>query len=161
MNYLNKLENSIKDLINIKTNGNQCFLWCHIRHFNLLKTHPEIITKADKNTVNGLDYEGIKFPVAKRDHCKMEQKNDICINVFSYRNNLTYTVYVSDQKFKNCMDLLLISNKNISHYVYIKDFNRFMCNKTKKNKNKKHFCKCCLQCFSSEKIQRNLFKNKR
>ena len=26
-----------------------------------------------------------------------------------------------------------------------------MCNKTK-NKNKKYFCKCCLQCFSSEKI---------
>ena len=49
------------------------------------------------------------------------------------------------------MDLLLISNENKSHYVYIKDFNRFMCNKTK-NKNKKYFCKCSLQCFSSEKV---------
>ena len=46
------------------------------------------------------------------------------------------------------MDLLLI-NENKSHYVYIKDFNRFMCNKTK-SKNKKYFCKCCLQCYSSE-----------
>ena len=35
--------------------------------------------------------------------------------------------------------------------MYIKDFNRFVCNKTK-NKNKKYFCKCCLQCFSSEKV---------
>ena len=26
-----------------------------------------------------------------------------------------------------------------------------MCNKTK-NKNQKYFCKCCLQCFSSEKV---------
>ena len=26
-----------------------------------------------------------------------------------------------------------------------------MCNKTK-NKNKKYFCKCCLQCFSIEKV---------
>ena len=48
---------------------------------------------------------------------------------------MTYPIYVSDQKFENCMDLLLISNKNKSQYVYIKDFNRFMCNKTK-NKNK-------------------------
>ena len=32
------------------------------------------------------------------------------------------------------MDLLLISDENKSHYVYIKDFNRFMCKKTK-NKN--------------------------
>ena len=44
------------------------------------------------------------------------------------------------------MDLLVILDENKSQYVYIKDFNRFMCNKTK-NKNKKY-----LQCFSSEKV---------
>ena len=49
------------------------------------------------------------------------------------------------------MDLLLISHENKSHYVYIKGFNRFICNKTK-SKNKKYFYKCCLQCFSSEKV---------
>ena len=49
------------------------------------------------------------------------------------------------------MDLLLISNEFKSHYVYIKDFDRFMFNKTK-NRNKKHFCKCYLQCFSSKEI---------
>ena len=49
------------------------------------------------------------------------------------------------------MDLLLISDKFKSHYVYIKDFDRFMFNKTK-YKGKKRFCKNCLQCFSSEKI---------
>ena len=50
------------------------------------------------------------------------------------------------------MDLLPISNeKRKSRYVYIKDFKRFMYNKSK-NKNKKYFCKCCLQCFSSEKV---------
>ena len=49
------------------------------------------------------------------------------------------------------MDLLLISNEFKSHYVYIKDFDRFMSNKTKK-KNKKYFCKNCLQCFSSEEV---------
>ena len=50
------------------------------------------------------------------------------------------------------MDLLLISDENKSHYVYIKDFNRFMCNKTKKQNIFFFFCKCCLQCFSSEKV---------
>ena len=34
------------------------------------------------------------------------------------------------------MELLPISNENKSHYVYIKGFNRFMCNKTKKKKEK-------------------------
>ena len=64
---------------------------------------------------------------------------------------MTYPVYVSNQTFRDCRDLLLISDGNKSHYVYVKDFDRFMCNKTK-NKNKKYFCKCCLQCFSSEKV---------
>ena len=68
-----------------------------------------------------------------------------------YENNLTYPVYLPDQKFQNSMDLFMISDENKSHYVYIKDFNRFMRNKTK-NKNKKYFCKCCLHCFSSEKV---------
>ena len=49
------------------------------------------------------------------------------------------------------MNLLMIHEEHKSHYVYIKDFNRLMFNKTK-NKNKKHFCMRCLQCFSSESI---------
>ena len=49
------------------------------------------------------------------------------------------------------MDLLLVIDENKSHYVYIKDFDRFMFHKTK-NKNKKYFCKSCLQCFSSKNV---------
>ena len=49
------------------------------------------------------------------------------------------------------MDLLLVTDENKSHYVYIKDFDRFMFHKTK-NKNKKYFCKSCLQCFSSKNV---------
>ena len=49
------------------------------------------------------------------------------------------------------MDLLLLINDDKSHYVYIKDFDRFMFHKTK-SKNKKHICKSCLQCFSSKNV---------
>ena len=38
------------------------------------------------------------------------------------------------------MDLLLLTNDDKSHYVYIKDFNRFMFHKTK-NKIKNGFVK--------------------
>ena len=48
------------------------------------------------------------------------------------------------------MDLLLLIDNNKSH-VYIKDFNRSMFLKTE-NKNKKWFCKSCLQCFSSKNV---------
>ena len=44
------------------------------------------------------------------------------------------------------MDLLLLIDDDKSHYVYIKDFNRFMFHKTKNEKKKKKwFCKSCLQ----------------
>ena len=49
------------------------------------------------------------------------------------------------------MDLLLVIHENKSHDVYIKDFDRFIFHKTK-NKNKKYFCKSCLQCFSSKNV---------
>ena len=65
----------------------------------------------------------------KKDYSRIERQNNICINVFRYENNLAYPVYLSDHKFENCIDLLLITDENKSHDVYIKDFNRFMCNK--------------------------------
>ena len=105
------LKNSMKGLINIKNNGNKCFLWCHIRRVNLVKRHPERITKVDKKLINDLDYEGIKFPVSKKDYCRIERQNNICIVVFCYENGLTYPVYVSDQKFGDSMDLLLYQMK--------------------------------------------------
>ena len=64
--------------------------------------------------VDDLDYEGIKSPVSKKkkNYRKIERQNNICINVFHYENGLAYPVYVSDQKFRDCMDLLLISKEN-------------------------------------------------
>ena len=64
---------------------------------------------------------------------------------------MVFPIYVSDQKFEDSMDFLLLIDNNKSHYVYIKDFDRFMFHKTK-NKNKKWFCKSCLQCFSSKSV---------
>ena len=88
--------------------------------------------------INELDYPDIKFPDSKKGYCKIKQKNNICINVFCYGNKMTHPVYVSNENFKNYMDLLMITDENKSHYVYGKTFNGFRCNKTK-TKIKKHF----------------------
>ena len=118
-----------------------------VQHF----TNPEEITEKDKEFISNLDYDGIEFPVQKKDFRKIELKNNICINMFGYEYELVFPIYVSAQKCKDSMDLLLlIDDDDKSHYVYIKDFNRFMFHKTK-NKNKKWFCRSCLQCFSSIK----------
>ena len=68
----------------------------------------------------------------KKDFSKIEVKNNMCVNVFGYEDKLVFPIYVSDQKFEDSMDLLLLINDDKSHYVYIKDFNRFMFSKTRK-----------------------------
>ena len=71
--------------------------------------------------------------------------------MFGYHNRLAFLIFVSDQKFEDSMDLLLLTYDDKSHCVYIKDFNRFILHKPK-NKNKKYFCRSCLQCFSSKNV---------
>ena len=134
MNLPIELRNPRKGLIVTKNLDQKIFLWCHVTHINPSKEHPEKIRKINKKTAEKLDYNGILFPVQDKDFYKIEVKNNICINVFGYENELVFPIYVSDQKFEDSMDLLLLIDDDKSHYVYVKDFNRFMFHKTK-NKN--------------------------
>ena len=90
----------------------------------------------------------------EKDFSKIEIRNNICITVFGYENGVAFPIYVSEEKFENFIDLLLVFNDDKSHYVYIKDFDRYMFHKTK-NKNKKYFCKNCFQCFGSKIVLKN------
>ena len=82
----------MKGLINIKNNENKYFLYCHIRNLDPLKMHSERIRKAIKTWL---------MILIMKYYCKIEQKNNICINVFCYENKLVDPAYVSDQKLDN------------------------------------------------------------
>ena len=43
------------------------FLWCHFRHINPVKIHPERITRKDKKLVNDLNYDGVEFHAGEKD----------------------------------------------------------------------------------------------
>ena len=45
------------------------------------------------------------------------KENNICISVFCYENSLVYPVYISGEEFENCLNLLMITDENKSHYV--------------------------------------------
>ena len=49
-----ELRNPRKGLINIKNKDQKCFLWCHVRHINPSKEHPERILKTDKKLLKTL-----------------------------------------------------------------------------------------------------------
>ena len=105
-------------------------------------TNPEEIIKENKELISDLNYDKTEFLVQEKDFSKTEVKNNLCINEFAYENELVSPIYVSDQKFEDSMDLLLLIDDDKWHYVYIKDFDRSMFHKTK-NKNKKWFCRSC------------------
>ena len=140
-----------KSLINIKNNDNECFRWCHIRHLNPQIKNPQRINKTDKKYIEQLDYSNIEFPVTVKQINKIEKQNNICINLFGYEEKQKFPIHVSNEKFQDHMELLLITEDKNNHYVLIKDFNKFMFSQTK-YKCKKHFCMYCLQCFSREDI---------
>ena len=59
----------------MKNKDQTCFLWCHVRHINPLKEHPQRVLKNDKNITEKLDYDGLEFPVQEKDFNKTEVKN--------------------------------------------------------------------------------------
>ena len=111
-----ELKSPRKGLINIKNKDQKCFLWCHVRHINPSKEHAERIKISNRKIARKLE---IEFPVQEKEIDNIEVRNNICINVFDYKNRLVFPIFVSDQKFEDSIDLLLLTDDDKSHYVYI------------------------------------------
>ena len=126
-----------------------------ILDFLILHSHPERINKQDKKIASTFDYRGINFPMKARDYEIVEERFNINVNVFGYENKV-FPLYVSKKSNEQVLNILLISNEEKSHYVFIKDFNRLMYSEVKlKNQHKKHFCMSCLENFTSKEILNN------
>ena len=104
-----ELRNSKKGLINMKNEDEECFRWCHIRHLNPQIKYPERIKKEDKKMINELNYDGIDFPLSQKHYNKVEKQNSIRINVFGYEDGQPFPIHISNEMFKDQMNLLLIT----------------------------------------------------
>ena len=155
-----ELRNPNKGLINLQNKDECCFAWCHVRHLHPQEKNPQRIKKSDNAFIKDkiVNYDGIEFPVTIKDYNKIEKMNSININVFCYEEHQFFPVYISKEKFKDHMELLLITEGRKKHYVLIKDFNKLMYNQTKHGC-RKHFCMYCLQCFSSERVLNKHLEN--
>ena len=105
-----ELQSSRKGLINIQNKDNECFRWWHIRHLNPQDKIPQRIKKTDKEFISKLDFTNVKFPVSVKDYCKLEKQNNINVNVFGYENKTPFPIYISKEKHKKIMNLLLMFN---------------------------------------------------
>ena len=129
-NYLKELNNLMRGLINIQNDDNDCSRWCFVSYLNRVTKTQAKIRNADRHLAKQLNFKNVKFPAHKKDYAKIEKRNNISIKAFGFENKI-YHIYTSKQTFEKYVDLLLISNNKNYYYVLIKDFNRFMANKTK------------------------------
>ena len=82
-----ELQNSLKGLIHLKNEDNECFRWCHIRYLKPQEVHPERIKRIDKKMSQELNYKGVDFPVSLKDYNKIEEQNNINIMYLDMRIN--------------------------------------------------------------------------
>ena len=57
-------------------------MWCHVRHINPVKIHPERITREDKKVANDLNYDRIEFSVRQKDFSKIEKRTIFALTCF-------------------------------------------------------------------------------
>ena len=83
--------NAKKGLINIKNQDNKCFRWCHLAkvYDDKVKSNRERISHY-KKYVDTLNYDGIEFPVSIKQIPKIQDQNNISINVIGYENKIAF-----------------------------------------------------------------------
>lgn len=144
-----------KCCINIKNQDDLCLVYCILYHFNkdVIKKDPQRVSNF-KPYMNDYDFSKIDFPIKLKDLDKVEKIVDRKINVFS--SDLPPTILKSSkyESDKESIDLLLLEDKDKTHFVYIKDFN-ILCTGGRGNTNfgtlrKRYFCKRCLCSFTSQ-----------
>lgn len=104
---------------------------------------------------DGLNWEGIGFPVKIPQIDKFEKQNEgIAINVFGWENGgLTILRISKENKDIPRINLILITDEENSHYCWIKDMGRLVYGKTKHTTGGQQFyCDLCLSRFTNKDV---------
>ena len=84
------------------------------------------------------------FRLNINDYKKIEDRFQMQVNVFGYENKV-YPLYISKKSYDQTLSLLLITEKDKSHYIF-------------KHKHKKHHCMSYLPSFATEELLSNYKK---
>lgn len=148
---------STKSCINVQNNDNECFKYAMLVKFldnencnNVRRPNARFQNYNSKYNFNGLNY-----PVSLSEIKQFERRNPgVSVNVYGLDSgNNVYPLKVAHREFADHTDLLLLSDDNVSHYVYIKNFNKLLHKQLTKNHNGITVCKRCL-CFKTVSINR-------
>jgi len=138
--------------VNVKNKDDACFFWAitsalfpveHHRHPYRTSSYPHY--------GEVLNTEGMSMPVTIYQIPMFEQLNNVSINVYALEGDV-YPAYHTKEKKDVHVNLLIISEEDKFHYVWIKDLSRLIRGITRDH-NKKYLCDRCFHyCSSQEKL---------
>lgn len=162
-----KLQNKRSFINPINLDDDYCLLYCLLIHKygNVLRTKTNKQVK-DRNRINHykdkLDEiklpDNITFPInIKNDIPIIQELNNIKINVYAYDPNEVIfkapdVIYNDKTRNINVCDLLLLSEIDKKHFVYITDVARLY---NYNGNNRKHLCRQCIVEFKTEQDLNN------
>ena len=133
-----------RNLLIMKNDDNNCFLYCYIRKFKNIVT----------NNISRITEKGLLIAEEIIDECNMEFENVSLDELDKIKNLLKVNIHIfgcnkkfnskkiirkSKSDFDKDLDLLLIDN--IKHYILIKNINKFISDNS-------HVIKTCLICLN-------------
>ena len=147
-----------KAVINVKNKDDNCLRWALRSAVHPVDVHSDRPSSYPKE--DNLDFSGIDAPTPISQIKKVEQQNNLAINVYGWDSAAKHiNIYQISNQPGNIkrINLLLIEKPYkpdkpyIYHYTWIKNFNRLLTNQSKHH-GKKFFCERCLHCYSREDL---------
>lgn len=149
-----KLQNT-HSCINVQNSDNECFKYSMLCKFVRDERNANRPNKQYKEVQHRYKFNCITYPVSLNDIKLFEKGNPgVSVNVFAIddRNNV-YPLKIVTTELQDHTDLLLLRNGNISHYVYIKNFNALVRNQLTRKQVGISVCKRCF-CFTYKHLTR-------
>lgn len=114
------------------------------------------------------NFKDIAFPTPLSDISKFERNNlNVSVNVYGIEKKFqppkkypTYEVYplrVVEEEKTNHFDLLLITDGDNSHYVYISNFSRLIRSQKTRHNGRTVFCKRCFTNFDNQNLKFKMY----
>ena len=145
-----------KAIINMKNQDDFCFKWCVTRAANMVENHPERITEDLRKQAEKFDWTDCRFPMPLEKIKFFEKRNNLSVNVYEWNGHASPLIVTKEEKPFH-IDLVFLTKGDQAHFALVKSFSRFAA--SKKEKNKRYFCKRCLNSFprveSLEKHKKN------
>lgn len=148
-----KMKQSIVNIQNV--DDDQCLKWCLLAHLHPVEKDKHRVSKY-RQYENELNFDGIEWPCSYTQISKVEQQNNLTINVFGFdEEEGFYNIYINDKQTlkedpKSVINLLLIANEHTQHYCLITSLSGMLYKFRTKHTGKQHYCPRCMHAFPLE-----------